>query len=111
VYLFTKLSSAHYQNETGASTTMFPDGPYGPPKEIKNGVLWMSLQSGVPLIPVTFDFSKARTVRANSWDKKIFVLPFSTVVVRYGKPIYVTKETMAQDKLTLAAALNTAEAD
>lgn len=84
---------------------MFPDGPYGPVKEVKPGVLWMSMQSGVPIIPVTFDFSRARTFRINSWDRKLYVLPFSSVVVKFGKPIHVTKETISRDKATLTAAL------
>ena len=89
----------------GVSTAMFPDGPYGPPKEVKKGVLYMSMFSGVPIIPVTFDFTKAKTFRINSWDRKIFLLPHSTVTIKLGEPIYVTKENLAQSQERLKIAL------
>lgn len=84
---------------------MFPDGPYGPPMMIKKGVLLMSMETGVPIIPITFDFSDAHISRAKSWDRKVVVKAFSTVRLKLGKPIYVSKETIDQDMRMLEQAL------
>ena len=42
----------------GYSTVIMPDGPNGPSQVIKNGVLHMSQQSGVPIVPVKYTVSK-----------------------------------------------------
>ena len=37
----------------GWSTTISPDGPLGPPRSLKKGVLHIAAQSGVPIVPLT----------------------------------------------------------
>eukprot|EP01100_Stratorugosa_tubuloviscum_P015367 TRINITY_DN877_c0_g1_i2.p1 TRINITY_DN877_c0_g1~~TRINITY_DN877_c0_g1_i2.p1 ORF type:complete len:392 (+),score=149.79 TRINITY_DN877_c0_g1_i2:44-1219(+) len=92
----------------GCSTVIFPDGPKGPAKKLKKGVLHMSLQSGVPIIPVRFCLDKARHIRLPTWDKKILLLPFAgEVKIILGEPIYVTKETLNEDAQKVAQALGT----
>jgi lysophospholipid acyltransferase (LPLAT)-like uncharacterized protein len=39
--------------QKGWSTTISPDGPYGPPRLLKKGVLHVALKSGVPIVPLT----------------------------------------------------------
>ena len=88
----------------GWSTFIAPDGPYGPLKEIKDGVLQMSLQTKVPVIPVFFDITKEG--RANSWDKKRYPKWFSKMNVVYGTPIQVTKENYENSRSKIAAQMN-----
>jgi lysophospholipid acyltransferase (LPLAT)-like uncharacterized protein len=85
------------------STVINPDGPRGPIKVLKAGVLIMAAESGLPIIPMTFHCSKE--YRLNTWDKKRCPVPFSKVVVKYGAPIYVSSENEANSKL-LAEALS-----
>lgn len=87
----------------GFSTIVTPDGPSGPPKVLKRGVLLMALKSGVPILPIRTE-AKWAWVWYWSWDQKRVPLPFSKVVVSYGEPIYVTRETLddAEEKLILA---------
>ncbi len=61
--------------QQGWSTTISPDGPYGPVRVLKKGVLHLALQSGVPIVPLTI--SASRFIPWPSWDSKKFPLPFN----------------------------------
>ena len=74
----------------GYSTVINPDGPNGPAFVLKNGVLHLSLKSGVPIVPLRFTFSSYYEL--NTWDRKKFARPFSTIEMKIGEPIYVTAE-------------------
>lgn len=52
----------------GWSTMISPDGPKGSVKKPKKGVLRMSQDAGVPVIPIRFTVGKIHVM--NSWDKK-----------------------------------------
>src|SRR4051794_35178040 len=52
----------------GWSTTISPDGPLGPPRTLKKGVLHIAAQSGVPIVPLTI--SATRFISVPSWDGK-----------------------------------------
>jgi lysophospholipid acyltransferase (LPLAT)-like uncharacterized protein len=71
----------------GRSTTMVPDGPYGPARELKKGVLHMSAQSGVPILPFRTEVSA--TWRFPGWDGKYVPRFGSRVVVHIGPPVQV----------------------
>jgi lysophospholipid acyltransferase (LPLAT)-like uncharacterized protein len=60
------------------------DGPRGPWREVKPGILALARKLSVPLIPITF--SCRRTWVLHSWDRMVLPKPFSTVVVAYGEP-------------------------
>jgi lysophospholipid acyltransferase (LPLAT)-like uncharacterized protein len=60
------------------------DGPRGPWREVKPGVLALARRLSVPLIPITF--SCRRTWVLRSWDRMVLPKPFSRVVVGYGDP-------------------------
>lgn len=81
-----------------------PDGPAGPFKEIKKGVLHMSMQSGVPVIPVHCDCSRSFPIFWN-WDKKRIPVFFSTITIRYQEPIFVTAENFDECQKQLAIAM------
>lgn len=74
----------------GWSTTISPDGPKGPARVLKKGVLHMALQSGAPVVPLAI--SSSRYIRWRSWDSKRFPLPFSEITVRVQQKIYVTRQ-------------------
>ncbi len=66
----------------GYSTTVACDGPAGPPKELKPGVLLMSRDAKVPVIPLRFSCS--RSFRIGGWDRKIIPGLFSEITVHIG---------------------------
>jgi lysophospholipid acyltransferase (LPLAT)-like uncharacterized protein len=75
----------------GLPTFLNPDGPHGPARRVKDGVLLLSEESGAPVIPLRFSFSRA--LRLPTWERKLVPLPFSTVTVTYGAPLRVTAAT------------------
>ena len=75
----------------GYSTFVVPDGPSGPARILKKGVLHIALQSGVPIVPLRV--TATRCFRSNSWDRKMQPLPFSTIHVEIGPPMVVTTST------------------
>jgi lysophospholipid acyltransferase (LPLAT)-like uncharacterized protein len=72
----------------GCSTALMPDGPRGPAGVLKDGVLHISQQSGVPIVPIRF--RPSRCVRLNGWDRKHFPIPFGAIRFEYGTPVSVT---------------------
>jgi len=66
------------------------DGPRGPRGLIKAGIIRMAQHSGAPIIPVYISVNRAWTL--GSWDRFLIPKPFSTVWVRWDKPIPVPAE-------------------
>ena len=87
----------------GYSTVVFPDAPRGPPFELKDGVLHMSLRSGVPIVSVRFRLS--RYVKLKGWDRKRLPMPFGRIRVEFREPIQVTEENFDEARERLVEAL------
>jgi len=71
----------------GYSTAISPDGPYGPARVLKKGVLHMALQSGGPIVPITI--TSSRFIRLKTWDDKKLPLPFSRITVTVHEAVVV----------------------
>jgi lysophospholipid acyltransferase (LPLAT)-like uncharacterized protein len=93
--------------QAGFSTWLLPDGPAGPPHVVKRGILHISAQSEVPIIPLQFEAS--RSIRTRSWDRKQFPFPFSTIQVRIRAPIYVSESTLERAEEELYSGLGRGE--
>ncbi len=74
----------------GYDVGMTPDGPKGPRRRVKPGVIAVARLSGLPIVPVTF--SSARAGRLKSWDRTLVPRPFSRGVFLYGSPIRVPRD-------------------
>ena len=85
----------------GYNTLITPDGPSGPLKELKQGVLDMSSESGVEVVPFKIITPIAWTV-GFTWDGKRIPMPFSKIIVEYGKPVKVLTGNYeeAQEEIT-----------
>jgi lysophospholipid acyltransferase (LPLAT)-like uncharacterized protein len=75
----------------GWSTVILPDGPSGPVRTLKKGVLHIALESQVPVVPVRFRAERA--VRLRSWDRKLIPLPFTRISVVLDEPVIVTRSS------------------
>lgn len=64
-----------------------PDGPLGPRRDLKAGIVFLASQSGMAIVPLGIGFTRAR--RLGSWDRFALPWPFSTVVGVVGEPIVV----------------------
>lgn len=87
----------------GESTFINPDGPYGPSKVLRKGVLHMSLQSQVPILPVRFETPRQWTLK--DWDRKRFPYPFSSIRIIYEAPVFVTESNFEASAETLTKRL------
>lgn len=64
-----------------------PDGPTGPRRKAKAGVVRLASETGAPIIPMAAAATRYR--RLGSWDRFLLILPFSKCSFVYGKPLYV----------------------
>ncbi len=71
----------------GKSVALTVDGPRGPRETVKPGVAALAKAAGRPIIPVAYDASRKHVFR--SWDRFLFVYPFSRIRVVFGEPIWV----------------------
>ncbi len=69
-----------------ADIAMTPDGPRGPRRELKDGILQLAKVSGRGVVPVAFVCSRGH--RFNSWDRFVCPYPFARAVYAYGEPVY-----------------------
>lgn len=87
----------------GYSTAVSPDGPRGPARVLKKGVLHLAVQSGVAIVPMRVTAS--RYVRSWEWDRKVHPLPFARIRVEFGTPLNVREETFEESAEALVRAL------
>ena len=82
-----------------------PDGPQGPRRELKEGVLALARVSKRPVLPLCFVCSRGH--RFASWDRFLLPYPFSRGVYRYGEPLYFAEnEEMEDFRRRLQAAMD-----
>jgi len=74
----------------GGTLAMTPDGPRGPSGVVQGGVMLMAQKSGARLIPV--GISARPQIRAKSWDRYMFPLPFGKAIMIFGEPLTVPKD-------------------
>jgi lysophospholipid acyltransferase (LPLAT)-like uncharacterized protein len=72
-----------------------PDGPRGPRRRVKPGVLAAARLSGLPIVPVGFSACPARRLR--SWDRTLVPRPFSRGLFVYGAPFRVSRQADAAE--------------
>jgi len=100
------LLAAVRELREGCSVAFTPDGPRGPRRSIKPGVLAAAQRANVPIVPVRAAVDRAW--RLNSWDKFVIPKPFARVRIFYGQPFTVDSGEQAlataTDKATSAMA-------
>ena len=67
---------------TGAEVAVTPDGPRGPSRVAKPGVLRAAALSGRPILPIAAAASPAWRIR--SWDRTLIPLPFARIFFKFG---------------------------
>ena len=99
----------------GGSVGIMVDGPKGPKRKVKDGIINIAKLSGVPIIPVSWRSKDKTFHKFNTWDE--FQLPFGPckTVALFGDPIYIpqdiTKEDMQDWCIKLEEAMNKVEND
>ncbi len=75
----------------GHTAALLCDGPRGPARVAKAGVVALARAAGVAIQPV--GLSARPCLRFGSWDTTLLPLPFARVVVVFGRPLRVPEET------------------
>lgn len=65
-----------------------PDGPRGPRRRLKNGILYLASRTGRPVVPLVFACARCWRIRG-SWTDMVFPAPFTRIQVLAGEPIEV----------------------
>lgn len=95
----------------GAAVCMTPDGPRGPARQVKPGIVHLARQAGAVVVPVGLALTRRRCLR--SWDRTVLPLPFGRVVFTLGPPLWPKSDSTVADAGwadQLAAALEAASA-
>jgi lysophospholipid acyltransferase (LPLAT)-like uncharacterized protein len=75
------------------------DGPRGPARQVKDGILFAASRSGLPIVPMGVWVDRAW--RANSWDRLVIGKPLARVAVDFGEEIHVPPDVERENLLTL----------
>ena len=83
------LRSLMEQVRKGYCIGLTPDGPVGPEREVKSGVIYLAQKLGIPILPISASFKRKTILK--SWDTFLFPFPFNKVVIAYGEPIRIAE--------------------
>lgn len=71
----------------GIPVAVTPDGPAGPPRTVKPGVIRAARRAAVPILPLAAVAD--RHWEARSWDGLVVPRPGARITIRYGEPLQV----------------------
>ncbi len=77
----------------GENIAITVDGPKGPKRKVKNGILFIAKKSQVPIVPMVW-YSPERNFLniKSSWDGLRFPIGRINILISYGEPIYVPQD-------------------
>jgi lysophospholipid acyltransferase (LPLAT)-like uncharacterized protein len=88
---------------SGASPLVLPDGPRGPRREPKAGVVVLAQMTGAPIAP--FACVPRRAIALRSWDRMLLPAPFTVVSVALGELVSVPRQLSEAERERCIAAL------
>ena len=89
----------------GKNIVFTPDGPKGPPRVVKEGLVAAAMATGLPIVPIAFAAKKKKLLR--SWDRMVIPIPFSRALFLYGEPIVVPRDgAMEEWRRTIETRMN-----
>lgn len=74
----------------GRNIVFTPDGPRGPARVLKLGVVSAAQATGLPVIPVAFAASRRKML--SSWDRMVVPYPFARAIFLYGEPMEIPRD-------------------
>lgn len=89
----------------GRNICFTPDGPKGPRRIVKEGVVYAAKITGLPIVP--FHFAAKSKKRLRSWDRMVVPRPLSKAAFVYGQPMVVPRDGDVEEwRLKIEAAMN-----
>lgn len=98
------LRSLIRQLQAGTTVAVLVDGPRGPARVSKTGIIALARRSGLAIQPVAFSARPA--IRLDSWDGSLIPLPFARVVCAFGQPFAVPVADDETDEQSAARELD-----
>ncbi len=80
--------------DNGAITV---DGPKGPNRVVKKGIIEIAKITGVPIVPITWYSPSRGYIKLKTWDEFRFPLFCRKMLMYYGEPIYIRPDADAQE--------------
>jgi lysophospholipid acyltransferase (LPLAT)-like uncharacterized protein len=97
------LLGAVRELQAGHAVAFTPDGPRGPRRELKPGVVAAAQRGGAVIVPLHAEADRAW--RLHSWDRFMIPQPLARVWITYGRPFEVAPgDTGFSEGLERAAA-------
>lgn len=81
-----------------AQLGIIPDGPRGPRRKVKPGLVYLAARTGLPILPIGIGY--ARCWRFRSWDRFALPRPWTRAVCVTGEPLAVPPD-LDQDGVEL----------
>lgn len=85
---------------SGQDLAVTPDGPTGPPREFKPGIVVAAQMAEVPILPIAI--RPGPGWRFKSWDGFWVPRPFSMITVEYLAPVFVPAEATREETEAIA---------
>lgn len=82
--------------ERGYDLAITPDGPRGPRYALQPGVISLGQLTGLPIVPISYHYNWKISLR--SWDRFQIPIPFSSAVLRMGKPVTVPRDSSEEQR-------------
>jgi len=77
----------HLKRRPASICAIAIDGPRGPARKVKKGIVLLAKHTGAPIFPLRCGAKKR--ILAKSWDETVIPLPFNELVFLCGEPILV----------------------
>ena len=75
--------------DEGGCLGVTPDGPRGPQRRVKDGIIFLAQKTGKPILPMVWSSKRKWIFKA--WDDFWVPKPFNHIAVAYSQPVYVEK--------------------
>lgn len=89
--------------------TLTPDGPRGPRREMKDGLVFLASRTGLPIVPAAFSCRHGIRFQG-TWTDMLLPLPFTTTYCLLGEPIHIppnlTREEIDHNKQRVQEAMD-----
>ena len=81
----------------GNSLAIMVDGPRGPFGVVKEGIINVAKNSGVPIIPVAWHSKDKTFLKFNTWDRFRIPFGFCRTIALYGDPIHIPADISKEE--------------
>ena len=76
--------------------TMTPDGPRGPRRELKDGIVFIGSRTQHAVVPAGLTAARAWRIKAN-WTDMVVPKPFTKVYILLGEPLMIPEDATREE--------------